>query len=95
MPTPFDMGAVIGPVLNEGTEAEFCRTLISSVRKFVHSKPLPINVDTEVVERHLLRQLLHIHKGQTTLTGLGVDPARIKADGLSGNPPWKLLNNAQ
>jgi len=95
MPTPFDMGAVIGPVLNEGTEAEFCRTLISSVRKFVHSKPLPINVDTEVVERHLLRQLLHISKGQTTLTGLGVEPARIKGDWLSGNPPWKILNDAQ
>ena len=95
MPTPFDMGAVIGPILNEGTEAEFCRTLISSVRKFVPSKPLPINVDTEVVERHLLRRLLHISKGQTTLTGLGVEPARTKDDWLSGNSPWKVLNDAQ
>ena len=95
MPTPFDMGAVIGPVLNEGTEAEFRRALISRIRKFVHSRPAPLNVDTEVVERHLLRRLLHASKGQTTLIELGVEPTLTKEGWLDGRAPWKTLKEAQ
>ena len=39
MPTPFDMGAIIGPVLNEGSEDEFKTKLKSLIRNFMHSRP--------------------------------------------------------
>ena len=42
MPTPFDMGAVIGPILNEGTEGDFRRELTRRIRKFVHARPEPL-----------------------------------------------------
>ena len=62
MPTPFDMGAVIGPILNEGTEREFRHELTRRIRKFVHSRPKPLNVRMEVVERNFLRKLLRASK---------------------------------
>ena len=71
MPTPFDMGAIIGPVSNETTEREFKRKLTLHIRKFVHSRPEPLNVDTESVERFMLKRLIKSTKGQTVLDGLG------------------------
>ena len=95
MPTPFDMGAIIGPVLNEGSEEEFKRELRLRIRKFIHSHPHPINVQTEVVEQNLIRKLLVKSKGQTTLVGLGVEPNSGREEWLSGQKPWKILKNAQ
>ncbi|SUZ60293.1 uncharacterized protein METZ01_LOCUS13147, partial [marine metagenome] len=95
MPTPFDMGAVIGPILNEGTEREFRLELTRRVRKFVHSRPTPLNVGMEVVERHFLRKLLKSSKGQTTLSDIGVEPTSTSADWLGGSAPWRILRNAQ
>ena len=73
MPTPFDMGAIIGPVSNENTEREFRRKLTIHVRKFLHSRPNPVNVNTEGIERFMLKRLIKSTKGQTVLDGLGVD----------------------
>ena len=95
MPTPFDMGAVIGPVLNEGTEEEFKRKLKLRIRRFIHSHPSPLNVDTEIVEQHLIRKLLQVAKGQTMLTGLGVKPAVNHSDWLAGSKPWQVLTGAE
>ncbi len=95
MPTPFDMGAIIGPVSNESTEKEFIRKLTIHIRKFVHSRPSPLNVDTESVERYMLKKLISSNKGQTTLYGLGVEPNLKRVDWLDGSSPWKVLNEAQ
>ena len=95
MPTPFDMGAVIGPILNEGTEGDFRRELTRRIRKFVHSRPEPLNVGIEVVERHFLRRLMMASKGQTTLSGIGMAPANEGSGRLDGSPPWRILRDAQ
>ncbi|RZP11686.1 MAG: dTMP kinase [Candidatus Poseidoniales archaeon] len=95
MPTPFDMGAVIGPVLNEGTEREFRRELTRRVRKFIHSRPKPLNVGVEVVERHFLRRLMRTSEGQTTLSGIGVEPTSESSNWLDGSAPWRILRDAQ
>ena len=95
MPTPFDMGAIIGPVSNETTEMEFRRKLTLHVRKFLHSRPTPVNVDTEGIERFMLKRLIKSTKGQTVLDGLGVEPARNLNDWLDAKAPWRVLREAQ
>ena len=95
MPTPFDMGAIIGPVLNEGSEEEFKNELRLRIRRFIHSHPTPINVKTEVIEQNLIRKLLIKSKGQTTLVGLGVEPNSNRDAWLNGQKPWRILKNAQ
>jgi len=95
MPTPFDMGAIIGPVSNETTEKEFVRKLTLHIRKFIHSRSSPLNVDTESVERYMLKQLISSNKGQTTLDGLGLQPNHTRTDWLDGNSPWRVLNETQ
>ena len=95
MPTPFDMGAIIGPVLNEGSEEDFKKELRLRIRRFIHSHPIPINVQTEVVEQNLIRKLLVKSKGQTTLVGLGVEPHSGRDEWLNGKKPWQILKNSQ
>ncbi|MEE3200705.1 MAG: dTMP kinase [Candidatus Thermoplasmatota archaeon] len=95
MPIPFDMGAIIGPVSNETTEREFRRKLTLHVRKFLHSRPAPLNVDTEAVERFMLKRLIKSTMGQTVLDGLGVEPARTLNDWLDGKTPWRVFREAQ
>ena len=95
MPTPFDMGAVIGPILNEGTEREFRHELTRRIRKFVHSRPKPLNVRMEVVERNFLRKLLRASKGQATLSGIGVEPFSESLNWPDGSAPWRILRDAQ
>ena len=95
MPTPFDMGAIIGPVLNEGSEEEFRNQLRMRVRRFLNSHPNPINVKVEIVEQNLIRKLLIKSKGQTTLVGLGVEPNNTRDDWLNDKKPWQVLKSAQ
>ena len=95
MPTPFDMGAIIGPVLNEGTEAEFRTDLTQRIRRFMHNRHTPLNVDVETVERHLIRRLLRTSKGQTTLSGIGIEPSGSGKDWLRGIAPWRAIRDAQ
>ena len=95
MPIPFDMGAIIGPVLNEESEEEFRNKLRMRVRRFLNSRPNPINVKVEIVEQNLIRKLLIKSKGQTTLVGLGVEPNNTRDDWLNGKKPWQVLQNAQ
>lgn len=95
MPIPFDMGAIIGPVSNESTEKEFRRKLTLHIRKFIHSRPEPLNVETESIERYMLRKLIRSSKGQTTLDGLGVKPTRDTTNWLDNVAPWRVLRNTQ
>jgi dTMP kinase len=95
MPTPFDMGAIIGPVLNEGSEDEFKMKLKSLIRNFMHSRPEPVNVRSEVVDRNLVSELIIASRGQSTLQGLGVKPVNREQEWLDGNAPWRVIKNFQ
>ncbi|MEE2625240.1 MAG: dTMP kinase [Candidatus Thermoplasmatota archaeon] len=95
MPTPFDMGAVVGPISNEGTEQQFGRILTDVIRSFIHRRPTPINVDQESVDQYQIRLLIKLSMGQSTLGDLGIEPAKSKSDWLDGQPPWKVLKSAQ
>ncbi len=95
MPTPFDMGAILGPISNEGSEKEFRHSLIEGIRAFLHRRPVPINVDSESVDQYRIRQLLRLSMGQSTLADLGVEPAKNRSDWLDGEAPWKVLKSAQ
>ncbi len=95
MPIPFDMGAVIGPVLNEGSEDDFRKKLRSLVRNFMHSRPNPVNVLSEEVDKNLISALIRSSRGQSTLEGLGVKPAIREEEWLAGESPWKVLKNSQ
>ena len=44
IPVPFDMGAVVGPIVNEGSVKEFRKEITQVVRAFMHSIPTPVNV---------------------------------------------------
>jgi len=95
LPVPFDMGAVVGPILNEGSERDFRREITRVVRAFMHSRPNPVNVDMESVDRHMLRRLVRIYSGQSKLKEIGLDPSKNNAEWLGGNPPWKTLQISQ
>ncbi|DAC43346.1 MAG TPA: dTMP kinase [Candidatus Thalassarchaeaceae archaeon] len=95
MPTPFDMGAIIGPVLNEGSEDDFKMKLKYLIRNFMHSRPEPVNVLSEVVDRNLVSELIISSRGQSTLQGLGVKPAIGEQEWLDGSSPWRVLKNFQ
>lgn len=95
MPTPFDMGAIIGPITNEGSQEQFRKLLTEGLRSFMHSRPSPINVDMEKVDQFQISSIVRMSKGQKTLSGLGMDPAKSKTDWLGGKSPWKVLKLAQ
>ena len=95
MPTPFDMGAILGPIKNEGSLDQFTSLLKEGVRSFMHGRPDPINVDGELVDQHQIKSIIAKSKGQKALSGLGIEPARSKDDWLAGDSPWKVLKSAQ
>ena len=95
MPTPFDMGAIIGPISNEGSEEKFRQLLKDGLRSFMRSRPSPINVDLEEVDQFQIKSIVRRSKGQRTLSGLGIAPAMSKTDWLDGHPPWRVLKSAQ
>ncbi len=95
MPTPFDMGALVGPVLNETSQSDFRKKLSIILKNFLHSKPLPINVQSHDVELYHLKELLHSLDGQSTLENIGLKKIRNNKSWLNGQKPWKIIINAQ
>ena len=95
MPTPFDMGAILGPISNEGSQDQLRRFITDGIRSFLHGKPPPINVEKELVDQFQIRSMVRLSRGQSKLSGLGIEPAKSKTDWLDGNPPWKVLKMAQ
>lgn len=70
MPVPFDMGALIGPILNESSVSEFRKQLSLVVKSFIHSKPNPINVNMHNVDLYCLKNLVDSMEGQAILKEL-------------------------
>ncbi|MEE2758565.1 MAG: dTMP kinase [Candidatus Thermoplasmatota archaeon] len=94
IPAPFNRGRVVGPIINDGTKEQFRRKLQIEIRKFLHERPLPLNVPTEEVELHMLAEALTSQKGQTTLDVLATKPARSNLDWLAGGKPWEIVRDA-
>tara|TARA_B100000287_G_scaffold322086_1_gene306004 strand:+ start:2236 stop:3579 length:1344 start_codon:yes stop_codon:yes gene_type:complete len=94
MPTPFDMGAILGPIKNEGSPDKLRSILKEAIRSFMHARPNPINVDLEQVDQFQIKSLVSRSEGQKTLSGLGISPAKRRKDWLEDNTPWKVLKSA-
>ena len=95
LPTPFDMGAIVGPILNEGTQKEFEIAITKAIRNFMKTKPKPININTEDVEVFLIRKMLKKTSGQSILTEFGVSNESIEKNWLENKSPWKILKSEQ
>ena len=95
LPTPFDMGAIVGPILNESTQENFRKLLKDHIRSFMHRRPNPINVSMEKVDQLQLHSIVSKSEGQSTLSGIGVGPAKRRSDWLDQRPPWRVLKSAQ
>ncbi len=95
LPTPFDMGAIVGPILNEGTQKEFEIAITSAIRNFMKTKPKPININTEDVETFLIRKMLKRTSGQSILTDFGVSNESIENNWLENKSPWSILKSEQ
>ena len=95
MPVPFDMGAVVGPVSNEGSQNQLRTQLKEVIRGFLHSRPRPINVQTEQVDQFRIRNIVSESKNQSRLSDIGLENTKRKTEWLDGKKPWKILKEAQ
>ena len=95
LPTPFDMGAIVGPIINEGTQKEFENAIIQVVRNFMKTKPKPINVDTEEVEIFLINNMIKKTRGQSILTEFGISNKSLDNNWLENKFPWQILKYQQ
>ncbi|MEE2812815.1 MAG: dTMP kinase [Candidatus Thermoplasmatota archaeon] len=94
MPEPFDQGRVIGPIINDGTKDDLKKKLQHEIRRFLHERPIPINVSTEEVELHMLGRALVSQRGQTTLDVVESRPARSNLDWLDSRNPWEVVRDS-
>ena len=95
VPVPFDMGAVVGPIPNEGTQNQLRKQLKEVIRGFLHSRPNPINVQMEKVDQFRIRKIVSESKNQSRLSDIGLENAKQKKNWLGGKKPWKILKEAQ
>jgi len=95
MPTPFDMGAIIGPISNEGTQDQLRNYLREAIRSFMNSRQNPINVEMENVDQFHIREMIRESQNQSILSDIGIEPTKTKLGWLDGNAPWKVLKSAQ
>ena len=95
VPVPFDMGAVVGPISNEGTQNQLRTQLKEVIRGFLHSRPDPINVQMEQVDQFRIRKIVSEIKNQSRLSDIGLENANRKKDWLDDKKPWKILKDAQ
>ena len=95
MPVPFDMGAVVGPVSNEGSQNQLRTQLKEVIRGFLHSRPHPINVQTEQVDQFRIRNIVSESKNQSRLSDIGLENTKRKTEWLDGKKPWKILKEAK
>jgi dTMP kinase len=94
MPKPFDKGVVAGPIVNDGTKDQLKEKLKAALRDFINRKMLPLNVDSEVVDRHLLSAALQWQKQQRRLDVLDSSPGRFNEDWLGNVAPWRVVKEA-
>jgi len=94
MPKPFDLGRVVGPIVNDGSKNELRKKLQFEIRRFLHERPTPLNVSTEEVDLHMLGRALVSQRGQTTLDVVESRPARSNSDWLDSRKPWEIVRDS-
>lgn len=95
MPTPFDMGAILGPISNEGTQNQLRSSLRDAIRSFMKSNPVPINVEMEQVDQFQISTMLRESQNQSILSDIGIESTKTKLGWLDGSSPWRVLKSAQ
>ncbi|MDP6907160.1 MAG: dTMP kinase [Candidatus Thalassarchaeaceae archaeon] len=94
MPSPFNQGRVVGPVINDGKKSDLRKKLQGEIRRFLHDRPVPLNVSTEEVDLHLLGRAMASQRGQTTLDVVESRPARSNLDWLDSRKPWEVVRDS-
>lgn len=95
VPAPFDRCCVVGPVLNEGGLDDLKKKLRTELRSFFNRKPIPLNVDPDEVDRHLLSTLVKDVQKQTRLPGAPQERTAIHIGWLSGRSPAQWMLEAE
>jgi hypothetical protein len=93
-PPPFDQGVCVGPIMNHGSESDLRNEMKQIIRRFLHQRRMPLNVDPEVVECNLLSNIIDRRSGQRYLTGLGFEPQITTEGWLEESAPWRILATA-
>ena len=94
MPSPFNRGRVVGPIVNDSTKGELRKKLQLEIRRFLHERPKPLNVSTEEVDLHMLGRALVSQRGQTTLDVVESRPPRSNLDWLDSRKPWEIVRDS-
>lgn len=94
-PAPFDVCRVVGPIVNDGTKDELREKIRAALRRFLHNRPAPLNIDIEEVESHLLEAASVPFVGQTTLDVVGAPPPKSHQDWLATSRPWEVIRDAE
>jgi dTMP kinase len=93
-PAPFDRGVCIGPVMNHGSESDLRNEMKRIIRRFLHRRKAPLNVNAEAVECNLLSKIIGRRSGQRYLLGLGIEPEITPEAWLEESAPWRVLATA-
>ena len=94
-PIPFDMGAIVGPISNEGTQKQLRDSLTDAIRSFMRLRPNPINVDMEKIDQFRIKLMISDSQKQSTLSDIGIEVLERKLLWLEGRTPWEVLKDAQ
>ena len=95
IPQPFNHCQVVGPIMNEGGLDELKSKLRAELRRFFNKKPLPLNVDRDLVDRNLIAELVHDVKKQRRLPGAPQEKTAIHIGWLGGKSPAQWMNEAE
>jgi hypothetical protein len=94
-PAPFNRSLVIGPVLNEGGLDELEKQLSQVLSSFFNSRPDPLNVNRDEVDRHLLKSLTTGVQTQQRLPGAPSKHISLLEDWLDGKSPAQWMKLAE
>ena len=92
VPAPFDKSQVVGPILNESGLDDLRKKLADTLRTFFNKKPVPLNVDSDKVDRYLLSRLISNLETQTRLPGAPLNLSAIHEGWLSGRSPAQWMD---
>ena len=92
VPAPFDKSQVVGPILNETGLDDLRKKLADTLRTFFNKKPVPLNVDSDKVDRYLLSRLISNLETQTRLPGAPLNLSAIHEGWLSGRSPAQWMD---
>lgn len=94
-PEPFNQCTIAGPILNEGSKKQLRKELASALRGFLNRRPPPLNVNSQVVDRHHLERLVKGLASQQRLPGSPIESTSLVEDWLSKRTPAKWLSKAE